>query len=107
MTNTKEVIEYINFLYKNNMEILINKNADYSGDDNEFFNNFLNVERLGITSVEKGLLVRITDKFTRINNLIDKEAKVKDEKIEDTIADFINYLAILGAYLKFKKGDKN
>jgi len=44
-------------------------------------------------------MVRILDKMARISNLMHKEAKVKDETVLDTIADAINYLAILLAWL--------
>jgi len=43
------------------------------------------------------------DKVSRISTLLEKEAKVKDEAIEDTLEDLINYTAILKSYLKQKK----
>ena len=39
--------------------------------------------------------MRLMDKMTRIGNLMDSEAKSKDESIFDTIQDAINYSAIL------------
>jgi hypothetical protein len=83
------------------------KNADYAGNKNlsgkknpytniEFCENF-NV------SAERGILVRMGDKLSRISNLIDNEAQVKDEAIEDTLMDMINYSAIMLAYREYKK----
>lgn len=81
--------------------IMLKKNADYAKTDP--FGNFKLVEELGITNVEKGILVRIADKISRITNLIDKEAQVKDESIEDTLQDLANYAVILKIYLKLWK----
>jgi hypothetical protein len=50
--------------------------------------------------IARAILVRMTDKMSRISNLLDKENSVKDEKIEDSIYDLINYAAILRAWLK-------
>ncbi len=59
--------------------------------------------------MEKGLVIRLNDKMSRLKNLIweNKEAKVKDEKIEDTAKDMINYAAYLILILRKKLVDKN
>jgi hypothetical protein len=77
------------------------KNNDYGGSNNDPFANFRNSTIAGV-SVEKGILVRLMDKMSRISTLLDKEAMVKDEKITDTIEDAINYLAIMKAYINLK-----
>ena len=77
------------------------KNADYAGENSDPFKNFKNCVFLGVP-VEKGILVRMMDKMSRISNLIDKEAQVKDESINDTLDDLINYAAILKSYIKNK-----
>lgn len=84
-------------------EILIKKNKDYAGLGNPF-KNFDYIEHLGIKS-EIGVLVRLNDKMMRISNLLQREAFVVDETIEDTINDAINYLAILKAILQRNKND--
>ena len=79
------------------------KNSDYA-DGEDAFQNFKVVETIGLTSVEVGLIVRMSDKFQRISNLIKREAKVKDESIIDTLSDLRNYANILQVYLENKGG---
>ena len=86
------------------LDILKRKNHDYAGKDTpDPYKNFKNVNVVGV-NVEKGILVRIMDKITRISNLTEHEAQVKDESIQDTLSDLINYSAILKSYLKNKNG---
>jgi len=73
------------------------KNHDYGGSNNDPFANFRNSTIAGV-SVERGILVRLMDKMSRISTLIDKDAMVIDEAVNDTIDDAINYLAILKSY---------
>lgn len=77
------------------------KNNDYGGSNNNPFANFENATIAGVT-VERGILVRLMDKMSRISTLLEKEAMVKDEAITDTIEDAINYLAIMKAYINLK-----
>lgn len=75
------------------------KNADYSWDK-EFFKNFMLVERLGICEAEKGFLVRMCDKLSRISTLIDtRDNKVSDERITDTLVDLAAYALLLKLYI--------
>lgn len=77
------------------------KNADYANSSDPFMN-FRMVENLDITSLEKWILVRMSDKMSRIANLIDTDAKVKDESIVDTLLDLANYSIILKLFLSSK-----
>jgi len=79
-----------------------NKNADYAWAT-DAFKNFRLCESLWINSTEKWILVRMSDKFQRICNLIDKEWLVLDEKITDTLMDLSIYGIILLIYLQNKK----
>ena len=83
------------------LEISMRKNHDYGGTNNDPYANFQNSTLAGV-SVEKGILVRLMDKMSRISTLLDKQEKVKEESIDDTINDAINYLAILKSYRKNK-----
>lgn len=79
-------MKYIDFnsykkIQKELEDIARKKNADYSSDG---------LIEFGI----HGILARMNDKFSRIKNLYfkgGKNGKVKDEKIEDSVLDLINY----------------
>jgi hypothetical protein len=102
--NTKEFLERCENLYKKCLITLKKKNEDYSGDNDNAYRNFEAVERFNITELETGIMVRLTDKFTRIANLVNKrDPSVKDESIKDSIEDAINYLAIL--YVSYERKD--
>lgn len=82
-----------------------NKNRDYAGNDGlEPFANFTRVEAMGICSTEKGMLVRMTDKISRLSSFFESDTlHVKDESFEDTIVDVINYAVLIYAYKSDKK----
>lgn len=67
-------------------EMYIKKNHDYGDSVHDTY------EKYGITS----FLVRMEDKLNRARTLSQKEAKVEDEKLTDTLLDLANY-AILAA----------
>jgi hypothetical protein len=94
----KEITEKMN-------ELVARKNADYAGA-NDAFKNFKMCEALGVCSVEEGIVVRMSDKLTRISNLLNSEAKVADEKIQDTLLDLANYSIILSLVMSEKGGKK-
>lgn len=99
---TNVLLESITETFNKCLSIAKAKNNDYGGSSKTPFANFENSTVAGV-SVERGILVRLMDKMSRISTLLDKEAKVKDESIVDTIEDAINYLAILKAYINHKK----
>lgn len=82
------------------------KNHDYSGgnDASHPFLNFTRCEAMGICKTEAGIMVRLTDKMSRLSTFITTgEFKVKDEAVKDTVLDVINYVVILYAYIQSKK----
>jgi len=83
-------------------EIHAQKNHDYAGEEDSF-KNFRMCENMGLCSVETGIMVRMSDKMSRIANLLEKENAVKDESITDTLIDLANYSIILKCYLEQKK----
>lgn len=91
--NREQFISRLEELYQNNVAISRRKNADYAADGDPFAS-FRVCESLGI-SAEVGIIVRMTDKLSRISNLLNQEAQVKDESILDTLSDLSNYSMIL------------
>jgi hypothetical protein len=98
--NKEEFFKALEETFATCLAISRKKNADYSGDSDPF-KNFRMSEQVGVDPA-RAILVRISDKLSRISNLLDREAKVEDERLEDTILDAINYLAILKAFIKNK-----
>lgn len=98
---TANFIGNIEETYKKGVELIKAKNHDYAGTDDPF-KNFRSAGVVGI-SPDRAILVRVLDKLVRVSNLLDSEQKVADEKIEDTILDVINYMAILKAMLDDKQ----
>lgn len=72
------------------------KNADYGDSAHKTF------EEYGLVS----FLVRMSDKMNRMATLVKKEAKVKDEKIEDTLGDLANYCVLALLELEKEKESK-
>lgn len=75
------------------------KNHDYA--DGSSFKNFQMSSFVGVTP-QRGVLVRMMDKISRINTLLDKNPEVVDESVMDTLDDLINYSAILKSLIKNK-----
>ena len=86
--------------FKKCVDISRAKCADYAGDFDPLAN-FRMCQQFGV-SLEHGIMVRLSDKISRIGRLLNKENAVADEKIEDSIEDAIVYLSILLFALKEK-----
>lgn len=100
----KEYLEFHRATCEQMMEICRRKNADYSGASEDPFANFRASEQLGVSSVETGFLVRMLDKFKRINSFVEKgELLVKDESVNDTLLDLANYSILLAGYIESKR----
>lgn len=94
------LLSSLNRTFNECLSIAEKKNSDYSPGENPF-RNFENTYLAGVKP-ERGILVRMIDKLSRISNLLDRKEVVTDEKITDTLNDLINYTAILKAYLENK-----
>lgn len=101
---SKELFNIHRELCNSALELMQKKNHDYAGKQgSEPFANFTRVEALGITTTEKGMMVRLSDKMSRLSSFMEShEFKVQDEKLRDTILDMINYSILLYAYLDEK-----
>ena len=100
---SSDYLKHVQRLQSIEYDITKRKNADYAWKDLAF-KNFDMVEQLGICSAETGILVRLTDKLSRIINLLNtnSERQVLDESISDTLTDMANYARILNIYLLTK-----
>lgn len=79
-------------------DLYIKKNADYGNSVHDTY------EKYGLVS----FLVRMEDKLNRVRNLNKdnvkiSDAKVQDEKIEDTLMDLANYAILAIMELKREK----
>lgn len=100
----EELIQFHEDFCKEMMETTKQKNNDYSSATDNAFGNLSAVERLGIATTEKGILVRMTDKISRINTFIQGHRyQVKDESVMDTLKDLANYTILLAAVIKDKQ----
>lgn len=85
------------------LSLMRKKNADY-GASNDPFANFRRSEAVCNVSAEKGIMVRLTDKLSRLSTFLDRgEFSVSDESLEDTVIDGINYFILLYAMRMEKK----
>jgi nitrogen regulatory protein PII-like uncharacterized protein len=84
---------YIELLHS--METLhINKNAGYAGDSPDAWANFRMCETFGVSAF-KGCMVRLSDKYIRVVNLIKNPTNEKvGENIKDTLFDLAAYALI-------------
>jgi hypothetical protein len=76
-------------------ELHIRKNAGYAGDDNpDAWANFRMAEAFGVSPF-KGCLVRMSDKYIRVTNLVrDPKNEQVGENIKDTLRDLAAYALI-------------
>lgn len=97
---TEQHLDYMRYLTDLMIQISIKKNSDYTAGSGDPFANFRLAETLGFSSVETGILVRMTDKMARLRCLTEgRRLQVKDETIEDTLLDLANYALILRSYI--------
>ena len=65
----EELLKHHELLCKEALELMKKKNHDYAGNQGvEPFANFTRTEAMGITTTEKGMLVRMVDKMSRLSS---------------------------------------
>lgn len=85
--------------------LMESKNMDYTGISDDALANLQSSMFVGV-STGKGILVRMLDKLKRLQSFEEKGfCKVKDESIEDTIIDIINYAILFAAHAKGYEND--
>lgn len=70
------------------------KNSDYGGSFTNLYKKF------GLVSP----VIKLYDKLTRLESLINKEIEVVDESIEDTLLDMANYAIMTALEMRIDKG---
>lgn len=109
MPTLDEVIKFREARYQTSTALIRKKGADYNREQQEQGDTLFNLkvcEILGIVgSAEEGILVRLSDKFMRLNSLTKpgREAEVSDESVFDTIDDIHNYVDYLGLLWALRK----
>ena len=100
----EDLLKFHEQICKDAKELMNLKNRDYAGQDGlEPFANFTRCEAMGICDTESGFMVRVTDKMSRLSSFLRAgKMHVEDESFYDTIVDVINYMVLLGAYVKDK-----
>lgn len=77
-------------------ETMRRKNQDYASAEDPY-TNFQLCEHLGLASTASGILIRLSDKLSRLATFEQAgEFAVEDEKLLDTVEDAINYLILYG-----------
>lgn len=79
-------------------DILVAKNQDYAAKDS--LDNLTCCEQMGICKAEQGVIIRMTDKLSRVATVISNgKAAVASETLIDTFIDIINYSVLAIALL--------
>ena len=87
-------------------ELHIKKNAGYSGNSRDRWANFRMAENFGVSAF-LGCLVRMSDKFIRIQNLVkNPNNEMVGESIKDTLLDLASY-ALIAYCLLTEQEEKN
>lgn len=98
----EKVLEFRKKIYEESVSIIAKKGADYNKKQQAGGDTLFNMRVstiLGITDNPcQSVLVRLSDKFMRLNSLTANpkdNPQVKDESVEDTVKDIHNYLDYL------------
>jgi len=107
--NAEQLLRFHDKLCAQAKAIMVKKNHDYAGESgNTPFANFETTERVGVTTTEKGMLIRMLDKIQRLNTFTDcGKLEVKNESAYDACLDIVNYSILLAAYIKHKSEKSN
>jgi len=78
-------------------DLMVKKNHDYAGADGANpFSNFEIAEAVGVGTAEQSMLLKLTDKISRLAQFQRAGVlKVTEESYEDTCLDVINYAVLL------------
>lgn len=92
MLTLEQVVAYHKKICADAQGLIERKGKDYSGAQRDTLFNLRVAELLGITpTAEKGILVRLSDKFMRLVSLMEPGVTPQNESLRDTVVDIINY----------------
>ena len=102
--------EAVEKIFEHCANVVDKKNEDYGRPD-DFYYNFRAVEKLGIP-MWVGIVTRFLDKYSRLENAVHQfnttgKIVMKNETMEDTLIDGINYLALILATYNDWKNEKD
>ncbi len=86
-------------LFNRCVELMRNKSNDYA-DGGDAFLNFKTAAQIAGISPEQTLLTLLGMKISRLTQLIGKGKTAKNESVEDTMLDIINYVVLLRGMMK-------
>ena len=95
---TKDIARFQDLIFTKCRDDMNSKGNDYSGKGKDTFANIRLAYELGLVKTPAAsAFVRALDKVMRIKNLTDPEIsqQVKDESLEDTLGDLINYFTYI------------
>jgi hypothetical protein len=103
--NREQLIDHHGRLCEDARQLMRIKNHDYAGSDGDSpWMNFQRSEIMGICKTQQAFMVRIMDKISRLITFTNNgELLVKEEGVEDSIIDIINYMVLFSAFLKDKR----
>lgn len=102
LSSLAEVLEIRKELYEKSVALIAKKGHDYNRTQQDAGDTLFNLKVCALLGIvdkpERGVLVRLSDKFMRLISLFDAEAANKNESFEDTVVDvhnYIDYLALM------------
>ncbi len=103
-----ELIEHHKTLCEDARQLMRVKNHDYAGKDAQTpWMNFQRSEIMGLCKTEQAFMVRILDKISRLITYVTSgELMVKEEGVEDSIVDIINYMVLFSAFIKDRREEE-
>jgi hypothetical protein len=98
-----ELLDQLTELAADRVALAGRKNQNYSGDD--ALANFTHIETIsnGRITAAQGILVRLTDKLSRLGNLLFDGKDLVNEPIQDTLMDIANYADLMTLCLRHAK----
>jgi hypothetical protein len=107
MTTREDLFKLHQDICSEALELMKKKNNDYASGADPFMN-FRRAEYLGFSTAELGVLIRMTDKMSRISTFLKNgDLCLSNESVYDAIIDMINYSVLLAGLLKDKEQKKN